>query len=51
MIIELFSFSYSTVGSNYIYLCFKLDLKGNVIEDKILELKMPIKVSRYKKIF
>ncbi|MCV9930835.1 hypothetical protein OIU80_00940 [Flavobacterium sp. LS1R47] len=51
IIIELYSFSYSTIGSGYIYLCFKVGTKGNVIENKILELKEEMKTNRYNKIF
>ncbi|WP_409416569.1 hypothetical protein [Flavobacterium sp. PS2] len=51
LVIELYSFSYSTIGSGYIYLCFKIDLRGNVIENKMLELKTPMKMNRYNKIF
>lgn len=51
IIIELYSFSYSTIGSGYIYLCFKVGTKGNVIEYKMLELKEKMKANRYNKIF
>lgn len=51
VIIEINNFSYSTIGSGYIYLCFKIDQKGKVIEKKILESKLSLKTNKYKKIF
>lgn len=51
LILELYSFSYSTVGSGYIYECFKLDTHGNVTEKKMLEKTLQIKKNQYPKIF
>lgn len=51
IIIEINSFSYSTIGNGYIYICFKIDQKGKVIEKKILESKLSLKTNKYKKIF
>ncbi|MFB9079005.1 hypothetical protein ACFFLS_10095 [Flavobacterium procerum] len=44
--IELYNFSYTTVGSGYIYLCFKIDTKGEIIKQKTLESKSPIKTAK-----
>ena len=51
IIIEINSFSYSTVVNGYIYLCFKVDQKGKVIEKKIFESKLSLRTNKYKKIF
>ncbi|PUU69237.1 hypothetical protein DBB36_14615, partial [Flavobacterium sp. WLB] len=51
IVLELYSFSYSTVGSCYIYECFKLNKDQNVIEKKMLEKKLPMKKSKYLRIF
>ena len=51
IIIEINSFSYSTVGNGYIYLCFKVDQKGKVIKKKIFDSKLSLKTNRYKTIF
>ncbi|KQO32759.1 hypothetical protein ASF10_20085 [Flavobacterium sp. Leaf82] len=51
IIIEINSFSYSTIGNGYIYVCLKVDKKGKVIKKKIFESKLPLKTNRYKKIF
>jgi hypothetical protein len=51
IIIEINSFSYSTIGNGYIYICFKIDQKGKVIEKKILESKLSLKTNKYKRIF
>lgn len=51
LILEIYSFSYSTVGSGYIYECFKVDQKGKVIEKKMFESKLPLKTNRFKKVF
>ncbi|QSW90226.1 hypothetical protein J0383_05250 [Flavobacterium endoglycinae] len=42
--IELYNFSFTTVGSTYIYLSFKIDTKGKVLKTKILESKSSIKI-------
>lgn len=47
IVLELNSFSYSTVGNCFIYQCFKLDLNGNVIEKKMFEKKFPLKKNEY----
>lgn len=44
LIIEIESFSYSTAGSGYIELYFKIDSKGIVTDKKILESKLPMKI-------
>jgi|GEM_PF-1458167 len=49
--IELYSFSYSTVGNAYINLCFKIDKKGKVVGKKMLESKSSITRDRFNKIF
>ncbi|OXB11275.1 hypothetical protein B0A81_01720 [Flavobacterium plurextorum] len=51
IIIEINSFSYSTIGNGYIYICFKVDQKGKVIKKKIFESKLSLKTNKYKKIF
>jgi hypothetical protein len=51
LILQLYSFSYSTVGSTYIDLCFKVDKNGKVIEKKIVESKSSMKINKLKKIF
>lgn len=51
IIIEINSFSYSTIGNGYVYLCFKVDQKGKVIKKKIFESKLSLKTNSYKKIF
>lgn len=51
IIIEINSFSYSTIGNGYIYICLKVDKKGKVIKKKILESKLSLKTNSYKKIF
>ncbi|WP_316635345.1 hypothetical protein [uncultured Flavobacterium sp.] len=51
LMIELYSFSYSTVGSAYIDLCFKIDRNGKVIENKMVESKSSIKINKLKKVF
>ena len=51
LIIELYNFSYSTVGSNYVDLCLKVDLKGNIVAKRILESKSPVKINTCKNIF
>lgn len=51
LMVELYSFSYSTVGNAYIDLCFKLDRNGRVIEKKMVESKSSIKINKLKKVF
>ncbi|PAM91776.1 hypothetical protein B4N84_23390 [Flavobacterium sp. IR1] len=51
LVIELYNVSYSTVGNTYINLGFKIDSKGEVIEKKILESKLPVKFKKYYQIF
>ncbi len=51
IIIEINSFSYSTIANGYIYICFKVDKKGKVIKKKIFESKLSLKANRFKKIF
>lgn len=41
--IEFYNFSYTTVGSTYVYFCFKVNTKGEIISQKILESKSLIK--------
>lgn len=51
IIVELYSFSYSTVGNAYIDLCFKIDKKGKVSGKKILVSKSSITMNRFNKVF
>lgn len=51
IIIEVNSFSYSTIGNGYIYICFKVNQKGKVIKKKIFESKLPLKTNMHKNIF
>lgn len=51
IIIEINSFSYSTIGDGYIYVCLKVDQRGKVIKKKIFESKRSLKTNRYEKIF
>lgn len=51
LIVELYSFSYSTIGSGYIDLCFKIDNKGKVVGRKMLESKTLIKINKARTIF
>ncbi|KQB40456.1 hypothetical protein [Flavobacterium aquidurense] len=51
IILELYNFSYSTVGSAYIDLCFKVDTNGKVIEKKIVKSKSSMKINKLYKIF
>ncbi|SCY49625.1 hypothetical protein SAMN02927916_2301 [Flavobacterium anhuiense] len=51
IIIEINNFSYSTVGTGYLYICFKIDQKGKVIKKKIFESKLSLKTDRFKMIF
>ncbi|MBZ4033531.1 hypothetical protein K6T82_02050 [Flavobacterium sp. 17A] len=49
--LELYSYSHSTVGNGYINLCFKIDSKGNIIDKKMIESKLPLEARKYRKIF
>jgi len=51
LIFECFNFSYSTVGKGYINFCFKIDAKGNIIDKKMIESKLPLESRKYRKIF
>lgn len=51
VIIELYNFSYSTVGSSYVDLCLKVDLKGIVVAKKIIESKSLAKINKCKIFF
>lgn len=51
LIIELYSFSHSTIGNGYIDLCLKIDEKGEVVGRKMLESKTLIKINRARNIF
>lgn len=51
LLVELYSFSYSTVGSGYIDLCFKIDTNREVVAKKILESKSSITVNKLKNVF
>ncbi|PWB22523.1 hypothetical protein [Flavobacterium sp. HTF] len=51
LIVELYNFSYSTVGNTYINLCFKIDKNGKVIDKKIIESKLQMKMNSYNKVF
>ncbi|GAA3773706.1 hypothetical protein [Flavobacterium ginsengiterrae] len=44
--IELYNFSYTSVGSVYVYLCFKINMKGKIIKQKILESKSLVKTDK-----
>ena len=51
LIVELYSFSYSTIGNGYIDLFFKIDKKGEVVGRKMLESKTTIKINKARNIF
>ncbi len=44
--IELYNFSFTTIGSTYIYLSIKIDTEGKVLKTKILESKSLIKTDK-----
>ncbi|WP_119789275.1 hypothetical protein [Flavobacterium anhuiense] len=44
--IEIYNFSYTTVGDTYIYFCFKIDMKGRIIKQKTLESKSLVKMNK-----
>ena len=51
LLVELYSFSYSTVGTTYIDFCFKIDNNGNIVDKRKIESKSSIKINRLNKIF
>ncbi|KUJ62000.1 hypothetical protein AR687_10620 [Flavobacteriaceae bacterium CRH] len=51
LMVELYSFSYTTVGSAYIDLCFKVDKNGKVIEKKMVESKSSMRINKLLKVF
>ncbi|WP_337966799.1 hypothetical protein [uncultured Flavobacterium sp.] len=50
LVIELYNFSYTTVGSTYINLCFKINSGGKIIKKKILESRSSMKIDKLSKI-
>lgn len=50
LVIELYNFSYTTVGSTYIQLCFKINQSGQIIKQKMLESKSSMKKEKLSKI-
>lgn len=46
LVIELCNFSYTTVGSGYIDLCFKIDKNGKILKKKVLESKSSMQINK-----